>query len=606
MPPFDPDKYIAKKQADDFNPDEYLKNKAPESSKVLSAMAGFGQGATLGFADEAVAGIKGAADVLDAAIGRRGDISFYDAYRTHRDAIRRGNKKLQDDNPATYKTAEIVGGVAPVIGAIAGAPAVAGGGAATVAAGGAIAGQGYSDADFGTAQNIFDTTLGAGASLLTLGGIKVGGKIAQELTEKISAKAVPVFNSAKEKLSVWLRNFAEERAAKAAIGGGNKKAFSDLAAKKGGVSKFGRAMLDEKVTNVKMKDGEIVEETTRGLLSPGATSEQIAERAGERLKEVGKVFDEVFEAVDDTFEEVFKRKQEAELGKVMASETLSDVLKFADNPPAPKAVDTVSIAQKMIDFADKELNNPNTRHLFDKVYKQADEFAKMGSISMKRAQQLRNTYKFKPRHDSGADVLPADVQNKLKMIIGDQMDETIKMIDSMTPNSTGLYPVFKRAKELYGNLKTAKDAGDKAAVRELANRFASPTDHATGLAVMAADAAATGGMSLPAVAKGFAIGGINKLVRGRGNSTVAVAADRLSDLLQKNPKSLGPYGPMLIGAARQGQQALGNLHQILWRTDEKYRSLLSLESPSRSSSLSAKPNPKDAQRDAIRRRLEKK
>lgn len=530
------------------------------SSKITSAMAGFSQGSTMGFADEAVAGIKGLADYIEGKTGARGDISLSDAYRTHRDAIRRGNQKLQDDNPGTYKTAEIASAVVPaVLSAGAAAPVTAG----KVIAGGAIAGQGYSNADLGTAQNAFDTGLGGAVALGTYGAFKLGGKALSEVSEKVA----PVFAKAKEKLAKNLSDFAEERAAKAAIGGGNLKAFKDLAARKGGIKKFGRAILDENTTEDVLKDGQVVKQVTSKIMKAGSKPEAIAERAGAKLKEVGKVFDEVYDAIDDSIE---------------------------------NAVDARTIAAKMRQYAADALDMPNTRAHFERVIKQAEEIEGMGNISMRAAQKLRNSYKYKPRHDSGADVLPSDVQNKLKGLIGDEMDETIKLVDSLTPNSTGLYPVFKRAKELYGTMKTTRDAGDKAAVRELSNRFASPTDHLAAAATFAADAA-SGGAPLASGAKALTFGAVNKAIRGRGNSASAVTADYVSKLLQKRPESLGTYGPMLIGAAKQGQTALGNLHQILWRNDPKYRSLLSIENPKSDSKMSAKPN----LNNAMRRRLEK-
>lgn len=561
----------------------------PESSKVLSAMAGFSQGATLGFADEAVAGIKGAADYIEGKLGMRGDISLSNAYVTQRNAIRNANKKLQSDNPATFKTAEIAGAIAPVLGgAAAAAPATVG----KVALGGAVAGQGYSEGDLGTTQNVLDTAIGAGASAATFGAFKFGGKIAGELAEK----AKPVLEKAKPKLTQFLKDFAEERAAKAAIGGGNLKAFKDLAAKKDGIRKFGRAILDEDVTEQVFKDGELVKETTKPLMGLGSTPEKISEMAGKRLEEVGKIFDEVYDAIDDSFDDMFAKNQEKNLGRLMSSENLDEISKIWEKPPAPKPVDTVSIAQKLIDYADKNLNLPNYRTQIAEVYKQADEIAGMGSVSMRKAQSLRNSYSYKNTQNSGAEILPQDVKNKIKMIIGDEMDETVKKFDAMTPNSTGLYPIFKKAKDLYGNMKTAKDSGDKAAIREISNRFASPTDHLLGAATMASEAAASGGMSLPIAAKGMIVGALNKQVRGRGNSISAIAADNLADLITKNPKALGPYGPMLIGAARKGQNSIGALHQVLWRNDPKYRSLLSVEGEGNSSSLSAKPSLNDAMR----------
>jgi hypothetical protein len=66
---FDPDKYISEKAATQpFDPDAYLaaKNKPTE---VEAAVRGFNQGATLGFADEAIAAIESALPWTKTTVG---------------------------------------------------------------------------------------------------------------------------------------------------------------------------------------------------------------------------------------------------------------------------------------------------------------------------------------------------------------------------------------------------------------------------------------------------------------------------------------------------------------------------------------------------------
>jgi len=238
----------------------------PEASAITAGLAGASQGLTAGYSDEAIGALLGARDYLSGQLGLRGEIPFSEAYKTQRDAYRRGQKRLQEDSPKAYKTAEIAGGLAPAfLSGGAAAPVTA----AKVAGGGALAGLGYSEGDLGSAQSVLDTALGAGVSLATLGAIKGGGKVLSAVKEK----AKPHLEKASKQIAESLKDFAEERAAKAAISGGNLKTFKELSAKKGGVSGFGRAMLSEEYTEKVFKDGQVVSEIKRPILTAGAKAE---------------------------------------------------------------------------------------------------------------------------------------------------------------------------------------------------------------------------------------------------------------------------------------------------------------------------------------------
>lgn len=77
-----------------------------------SAMRGAAQGATLGFADEATAGVGGLYDYIQAKLGNRGDISLSDAYHTRRDAIRRADAASEAEHPWAYTGGQVGGALA--------------------------------------------------------------------------------------------------------------------------------------------------------------------------------------------------------------------------------------------------------------------------------------------------------------------------------------------------------------------------------------------------------------------------------------------------------------------------------------------------------------
>lgn len=76
-----------------------------------SALSGAAQMASAGWADEAAAGLGAIGDVTSATLGQRGDISLQDAYKTRLGRIREYDKIAAEQNPASYFTGGVAGGV---------------------------------------------------------------------------------------------------------------------------------------------------------------------------------------------------------------------------------------------------------------------------------------------------------------------------------------------------------------------------------------------------------------------------------------------------------------------------------------------------------------
>lgn len=108
MSGFDPDAYLAKKQAAAaFDPDAYLRTKAApaeEPGVVEAALRGAGQGATLGFGDELAAGVG-------ALIGNDNAPTLGQRYTNLRDSFRRDNAKAREAHPGVSMAGEMVGGL---------------------------------------------------------------------------------------------------------------------------------------------------------------------------------------------------------------------------------------------------------------------------------------------------------------------------------------------------------------------------------------------------------------------------------------------------------------------------------------------------------------
>jgi hypothetical protein len=233
---FDPDKFLAEttpppkqRQAGDvrpeaFDPDKFLAETAPANPKASpegvdvkgianSAMRGVAQGSTLGFADEATAGIGGLLDYVQAKLGQRGDIGLSDAYHTRRDAIRRADAQAQAEHPGVYAGGELAGGLATAFAPGLGALNVGKGAGLVEAVGKGAALGGLAGA--GGAKEITDVPgealRGAAVGGAVGGGLHVAGKVAGAVADKLRPeKAASILLNAPEGA---VKRYIEDRAA---------------------------------------------------------------------------------------------------------------------------------------------------------------------------------------------------------------------------------------------------------------------------------------------------------------------------------------------------------------------------------------------------------
>jgi hypothetical protein len=154
--------------ADDFEPDDF----EPEvpTGKVESAARGAAQGLSLGWGDELSASLAAALPFLDReATGNKDTLAS--RYVAARNFYRNRNTAAERENPGTYLTGQVVGGVAPMFTGTGAANAAGQSGVKLLlkAAGqGAAAGAGYSEAN--DARGLLrDTSLGTGLGVAGYG-----------------------------------------------------------------------------------------------------------------------------------------------------------------------------------------------------------------------------------------------------------------------------------------------------------------------------------------------------------------------------------------------------------------------------------------------------
>lgn len=538
-----------------------------QTSMLEAGAAGISQGVTLGHADEFTAGLGALYDYLGGKVGARGDIDWKDAYKTRVDAVRKRLDTAQEEHPAPFKTAEIGGAIVPAFVGAGGAAAATGArGLANIVGGGLVAGSGNSTAEIGSKEHLADTAIGGLFGLGTAGLLKGGSagakKIASDpLVQKVGSKIASKAGEAKDSIADFLENFAGRRATKAATGQ-NKKALQEIAASPEGIEGFGKKLLRDEV-EMPRRFGEGTK--TEKLIGWGDTVDSIADKAKVKAKAAGEEINTVLSAVDEA---------------------------------APESYSTDELAERLIDYADQNFWQPNNRAIRDKIYKQAEELLDMKRLNLtgdkgrQSAQSLKNSYRFKPKKGlPGPEELQPDVQNTIKKIVGQHMDDTVGAFDSANPNSTGLKQAYQQAKADYGPAIRTADLAEERAIANLSNRFVSPSDHAAG-AMGYLKGGSQAILDLAGGLKGAMFAAANNQVRARGNAFFARAADKLARTLAEDPQKLGKYAPMLIGAAKKSPSSAGAVHYALIKNDPNYRNLITfLTEEDEEGGLAAKKGP---------------
>lgn len=217
------------------------------TSKLMSAVSGLGQGASMGFGDE-LAGLTGASIESIMADDSK---PFIQRYREARDFARNLNSKAKSDNPWTYGLSEVAGGAA--------SSAPFGASAATVKGAGALG------AAYGLGGSNADLTRGevGDAALDTAKGAAIGAGTG------LVAKAIPAAGK-------MFRENADETALRAL--GGNKAAFQDQL-KRG--TNLGKRALDE------------------GIIGPFSSPETMLERSQLLKQQGGEFMDKAFQQADE-------------------------------------------------------------------------------------------------------------------------------------------------------------------------------------------------------------------------------------------------------------------------------------------------------------------
>jgi hypothetical protein len=479
-------------------------------SEVASAALGAGQGATFSHLPQA----GGAISALGSLYTGFSDPSK--AYSDTSQKLKQASYDASQDNPKSYFGGNVGGGLA--------AQAIPGLGIARnskylmaalkAAAQGGLTGEGDSEASLTSNPSQYAQDIGTGA--LIGGGAQLGfgalGAAANKLTP------------------TELKKLAEQRAVKAATGqniAALRKAANmtgpgatDLAKAEANIQRMGRDILDE------------------GVLAPFDTVSDLAPKLTGAKNKYGQQIGEIGETMDRV---------------------------------APNSVNTNDIAVKMFGYGDSIPPTEIGKRQASRISQDAENMVRMGGMSgigFGEAQKLKNQFKYKPT-DADALISNQDVSNKLRGIIGGEMDQATKRVaESGSDETKDLLKKYQEAKSKYGSFKGSSTAASDRAIKDLSNRFISPSDYAVGGA-----AGLSGAFSgdddksktfMTAVAGALA----NKFARTRGSSLAAVTADNIASVLEKSPTFAKQFGQTVIEAMQRGPAALTTAHYLLMKNPQ--------------------------------------
>ena len=297
---FDPDKYLAEtsKVEDSFDPDAYLAETAkPEEIGVVETAArSLGQGATMGFLDELMAGLKASGGaspsqvISDPKKAIQKEKEMMKSYEEELGKQRDITKQIREESPVLSTGLEIAGGIAPALltgGAGAAAQlgkAVSKGGVSTIGAigkatkegakFGGISALGESEAEAPT-ELVKDVAVGAGLGAGLGAAIPVAGQ-AIKGTGKLIGKGVQAipgteaislgYQAGKKGIGIGQEDILEEgmRVAKK-LSDKITKVFQDS-----GMDRK-KAMELAEQANVRINAGELLDEVLEDIAETGAT-----------------------------------------------------------------------------------------------------------------------------------------------------------------------------------------------------------------------------------------------------------------------------------------------------------------------------------------------
>lgn len=459
-------------------------------------------------------------------------------------------------NPAASTAGEVVGTAAGLLtgagplGAISEAGNAVKGISALGKVGGTIAAGATEGGLFGLGNAISESALGdselTAEKLLASGGIGAAlggaGGAASELVgagvrKAIGAAKGSLSGMSGEELQNALKDFAEKRAVVA--GGAMSRDLKGLQYR-GQLNERGRFMLDN------------------GLITPGASLDTIAERAGAKRQATGQRLGELADMFD----------QSAQPGERISGPAIAD-----------------KIQSELVDPL--MAGNSADQSLAKRIANEAEVARSKGDMSFKEAEAYKRSF---DKHLT-FDAEQGPIKEQMKQVRGmvrQAVDDSAEKIAGRLGD--GSAEEWQQLKNDYGHLKGVEDIASKRSAAIEANRMASPTDYGATVTGFLGGLTSGHGVGVSGLG-GMALGAANKALRKYGDSIMATGADALADSplfqkiagafskdlgakLESSPEAFGQFSNILRQASAKGADDLLATHIQLAKADPEYRAVI--------------------------------
>jgi hypothetical protein len=403
------------------------------------------------------------------------------------------------------------------------------------------AGQVVSENSLGDKEITAEKLLAGAEHGMFLGGAVGGGLgVATELGKAAAQKA---FKFAGEgSLKTWLQDVADHQTIRA-LGGGIKARNVEGAERR--VSEIA-----ETVRNATLDDGTKV-------FKPFSNASELAEKlavaesqAGNRLSKVVDKIEDITRAnpearpdvnrflkkVDDEFLDAMKASREPEVRR-RAERIESSIERFRPQPVeaapevAPIGKPPKSAASGEVDVSKAKLEPPNVADFpVPPAPVAAPEPLTFKELRQARMDLDSAIYQERASAASGIPNLPNPKLQAMERTRGLLEEEIERSADAASKlvGDEALAAAYHSEKRAFRDLRQAKEMAEQWQMRDFRNRATSPTDYLTGIG--SGIAAASGGLGgLASLGTGMLASAAHNVIRERGNSVLAYAAERLAN-----------------------------------------------------------------------------
>jgi len=498
-------------------------------SKTESALAGAAQGVGYDFLDELYGARKGAQDVL---VGDSKFTELPDRYRARRDEARKYYADAQKQNPVSYGTGNVAGGVGSAF--IPGYNLARGGKLASAALSSGVAGLGASEGE-STLSNLRDAGVSAGTGAALTG---------------LAGKLLPTGDK--------LQKYARGKAVTAA--GASPKEIRALRAS-GLEDSQGEWLLKNKV------------------VTPLASLEDISKRSDTLRETAGKKIGSIVDNIDSLRVQAIESLRSKSQG-LAPPQQLGQVEGLEKQINNEFGYKFDNVAQRIEDIISRDDRIAASKFHRTKIKQLANEFRRIGSEG---PGTIREGLQNKTQHRrllKDVDSLGEDYKQEIYDIISDELNKSVDNterlaagVDRLAGKQVAPQPPGQSKRAIDEFKGANRDYAAAATTNAMAEKRLGNTKSNRDFGLTSSIALAAGLMAGGPVAA-VAYGGANNFFRKYGSALQATGANKLAQVLKAQPQSFGKYAVPLEEALRRGPRQFLITNYLIGKNDPQYVSFL--------------------------------